>query len=313
MISNFIYGVLFLIIAIILLIIFIINNKTYKNFDKLSGLSKIIALIVSIATIGLTITFSVFSIQNFTYRQPKVDENTKQLQKQISEVKQTTKKYIQKISSRDYLSGSIDDLYKSYSKDGQKDIDNLSKESTLTKDLFLRNVGRKFTNGGLFTIKFKATNGQDINFLDGKNRVILFIDNTEYSANVVKTMRDYIQSTKSDVQLVLFFPTNSGTEIDQFFADNNDKMGSEDDSIIISQDSLQNMPNLTVKYIAVQEYQLKNLPSYIAIDSNSVISNAGVGTLVNNSETAESWFNKSFISESKYYDRIVKESKNKDK
>lgn len=68
---------------------------------------------------------------------------------------------------------STDELYARYSKEGQKDVDNLSKESTLTKELFLRNVGRHIKPGGLFTTGFKATNGKAVDLLDGKNRIIL--------------------------------------------------------------------------------------------------------------------------------------------
>lgn len=40
---------------------------------------------------------------------------------------------------------------------------------------------------------------------------------------------------------------------------------------------------------------MQNLPSYVAIDSSSVVSNAGVGTLISSQEDAAGWFNKAFI------------------
>ena len=309
MLNHTTYGIVFGVLAVIFFIAFLFNFKAISNFSVLNTGSKVLAILIAIITLGFTFAFSWFSYQNFTYKAPKVDKLTKQLQTQIDDVKKTTKKYVQKISSQDYFNLSSEELYKFYSKAGQSDIDNLAKQSELTKDLFLRNVGRKFTAGDIFTTKFKATNGKEIDMLDKKPKVIAFVDGTEYSAKVLGLMRKHIEKNKLDVQLVMFFPVTSGTDIDTFFTKYRDQVGSQDQATIVSSDSISNMSNLNVKYITTKEYQVKNLPSYIAIDNQSVISNAGVGSLLNTDEDVAAWFNKAFVSDMKYYDRIVKSSK----
>lgn len=302
--TNITYGIMFAALAVVSVVVFLFNIKALKRLSVLDGLSKAIAVIIACVSLGSMGAFSWFSFENFTYRPPKQDELTKQLQKQIEEVKQTKSKYVQRISSEDYMNLSGDDLYKRYSKEGQRDIDNLAKQSTLTKDLFLRNVGRQFKAGGIFTTKLKATSGTEIDMLDGKNRVIAFVDGTEYSAKVLGQLRNYIQENKSDVELVMFFPITSGTAIDEFFDKFKDYTGPEDQALIVSSDSMSNMSNLNVKYVAVEEYKIQNLPSYVAIDSESIVSNVGVGTLIESKEGAQAWFNKAFTSETKYYERI---------
>ena len=302
--SNITYGIMFAVVAVLCVIGFGLNLKAMRRWSALDGLSKVLATIIACLALGGGMAFGYFSFENLTYKAPQTDELTKQLQKQIEEVKQTTTKYTQLISDKDYMNLSTDELYARYSKEGQKDVDNLSKESTLTKDLFLRNVGRHIKPGGLFTTGFKATNGKAVDLLDGKNRIILFVDTTDYSAEVIKAMRTYIKDSRLEVELVLFFPVTSGTDIDAFFANKSDYTGPQNQAIIVSADSINGLGNLDVKYIAVEEYRVQNLPSYVAIDSSSVVSNVGVGTLIASQEDAAGWFNKAFTSESRYYERI---------
>lgn len=305
---NITYGVLFLAISILAFVAFIFNNRALKKLSVLDGVSRFAAITIAIVTLGSTFVFGWFSWQNFSYRAPKTDELTAQLKTQIEEVKKSTGKYTQRISSEDYFNLKPDELYNFYSEEGKQDVDNLAKQSELTRNLFLRNVGRQIKAGDIFTTSLKATNGKSIDLLDGNQRVLLFVDNTEYSVSVIAAMRDYIASSKSEVELVYIFPVNSGIDIDNFFTQYNDKVGAQESSLVVSSDSISNMSNLNVRYLTIDEYQVENLPSYIAIDGQSVVSNAGVGTLIESQEDAKSWFNKAFTAETKYYDRIEKKS-----
>ena len=64
-------------------------------------------------------------------------------------------------------------------------------------------------------------------------------------------------------------------------------------------------PNVDVKHIAVDEFGISNLPSYVAIDNNNVISNAGVGSILSDQTTVSNWMNKAFFSENKLYKEIA--------
>lgn len=305
MLNNVTYGVIFAVLSLMSLGAFALNLKAVKRFDLMNMASKAVAVLIAAATLGAAMAFALFSFNNFSYRAPKTDELTKQLQSQIEGVKKQKAKYVQKLTTQQLSQLSTEELYASYSKEGRKAIDNLAKDSTLTKDLFVRNVGVVYTADGLMTRSLKATNGRTVDMMDGQNRIIIFADTTEYSANLISHMITHIRESRQAIDVVLMFPISTGTEIDQFFATYNTKLIGPDLYNIVSQDSLANMPNLNVKFLAVDEYHVQNLPSYLAVDGNAVISNAGVGSLVNSTDTARTWISKAFSSEQRYYDQIV--------
>lgn len=304
MLSNTAYGFIFGALALVSLIAFLFNLKALKRFDLMNAASKVVAMLIAGVTMGATLAFGYFSFNNFTYRAPQADEMTKQLQSQIEGVKKAKAKYRQRLSIQEYHQLSVDELYAAYSREGQKAIDNLSKDSALTKELFLRNVGVQYSEDGLITRQLKATNGRTVDMLDGKERVIIFADTTEFSAGLIANINNHVKGNRLSTDIVLVFPVTNGTDIDAFFGTYNSTIGGADGYNVISSDSLANMPNLNVKYLAVNEYMVQNLPSYLAVDANGVISNAGVGSLISSADSAAAWFSKAFTSEQKYYDLI---------
>lgn len=79
-----------------------------------------------------------------------------------------------------------------FSKEGQKDVDNLSKESDPNQGLFLRNVGRLIKLRPDFSLR--ASRRLAVGFCrSARQWIILFVDTTDYSAEVIKAMRTYIQ------------------------------------------------------------------------------------------------------------------------
>ena len=64
---------------------------------------------------------------------------------------------------------------------------------------------------------------------------------------------------------------------------------------------------MDIRYYAVHEFSIKVLPSYLTIDGNSVISNAGVGSIFANTDELDDFLSKSFGSSSdKLYREIIR-------
>ena len=87
-----------------------------------------------------------------------------------------------------------------------------------------------------------------------------------------------------------------------------------DENSVVTIDSQPNQANQSIYTIATQEYHVTDLPSYLAIDGDSVISLAGVGSIVDTSEKLSSWLDNAF-SKNKLYSEIERgvDSSEKDK
>lgn len=250
-----------------------------------------------------------FSYTNFSYKPPQQTESTKQLEDQIKKSTTEEKEYAQLISTDDYYNATIKELLAAYSKEGVSSIDNYSQGSEKSKAFILRNVGRTYkTQEGLFTTQLKTVSGEVIKLdKDKKGRVLIFADDTEYSANILKTFRKYnLDHEGSKIEYTIIFPTLDGSKVDAFFTTYGSAIGSINENSVVTIDSQPNSVNQSIYGIATQEYSVTDLPSYLAIDSNGVISLAGVGSLVDSDEKLNSWLESAFNSKNKLYNEIKK-------
>ncbi len=192
--NKIILGSLFAVISLggLGFFIFIIRSlKSAGGFGNLTVPSKIIAVLMTIVSLVAVFAGGWFSYTNFSYKPPQQTESTKQLEDQIKKSTTDEKEYAQLISTDDYYNATIKELLGAYSKEGISSIDNYSQGSEKSKAFILRNVGRTYkTQEGLFTTQLKTVSGEIIHLdKDKKGRVLIFADDTEYSANILKTFR----------------------------------------------------------------------------------------------------------------------------
>ena len=93
---------------------------------------------------------------------------------------------------KDYLEADTSKLESNYSEKGKTDINSLVGKSDKSKELILRNVGRKITAGDN-TTSLLSISGERVNLLDGKNRVLVFLDTSDYS---IKQLSLFVQGIK---------------------------------------------------------------------------------------------------------------------
>ena len=258
--------------------------------------------VVALGSLGLLI-FVIKSLRG-------VDgESTEQLQAQIDKSKDGDKKYVQLIETSDYHTAGLGDLFNSYSKLGQTTIDSLSGGSEKTKAFLLRTVGRNLkSQEGLFTTQLKTLSGEILKLDDGKDHILFFADDSEYSATVLGLLHERAKSSDQDKKLnyTIVFPTLDGTKIDQFFKANSSRIGTIEENSVVSIDSQPNQANLSIYSIATQEYHVTDLPSYVAIDKTGVVSLAGVGTIIDSEQKLTDWLNSAFYTKNKLYNEIEK-------
>lgn len=310
--NKIILGSLFAVISLggLGFFIFIIRSlKSAGGFGNLTVPSKIIAVLMTIVSLVAVFAGGWFSYTNFSYKPPQQTESTKQLEDQIKKSTTDDKEYAQLISTDDYYNATIKELLGAYSKEGISSIDNYSQGSEKSKAFILRNVGRTYkTQEGLFTTQLKTVSGEIIHLdKDKKGRVLIFADDTEYSANILKTFRKYnLDHEGSKIEYTIIFPTLDGSKVAAFFTTYGSEIGGIDENSVVTIDSQPNSVNQSIYGIATQEYSVTDLPSYLAIDSNGVISLAGVGSLVDSDEKLNSWLESAFNSKNKLYNEIKK-------
>ena len=308
--SKIILGVVFAVVALAGLgfLIFVLRSlKTAGGFGNLNGPSKVLAVILSVISLTAIFAGSWFSVKNFTYRPPQATESTKELQSQIKKSNNGVKRYTQLIKTEDYYTASLDELEKTYSKDRRSAVENYSQVTEKSRSFILRNVGRSFKNQeGLFTTELKTVSGEIVKLDKDKNgRVLVFADDSEYSANILSLLYKYNQNHQDKpVAYTIIFPTLDGTKVDAFFAAHNGEIGSMDENSVVTIDSQPNTANQSIYGIATQEYSVTDLPSYVAIDKDGVISLAGVGSLVDSDDKLETWLNSALTSKNKLYNEI---------
>ena len=301
--SKIIIGSLCTVVALgsLGLLIFVIKSLRGVDggFGNLNFVSKLLAILLTIASLIGIATGGWFAFTNFTY----------QLQAQIDKSKDGDKKYVQLIETSDYHTAGLGDLFNSYSKLGQTTIDSLSGGSEKTKAFLLRTVGRNLkSQEGLFTTQLKTLSGEILKLDDGKDHILFFADDSEYSATVLALLHDKAKSSDADKKLnyTIVFPTLDGTKIDQFFKANSSRIGTIEENSVVSIDSQPNQANLSIYSIATQEYHVTDLPSYVAIDKTGVVSLAGVGTIIDSEQKLTDWLNSAFYTKNKLYNEIEK-------
>lgn len=293
---QYIYAAVSFFIMIIGVVLFLYNFKGLKNFFQLYRFGQIITYLITIVSATMIISGALYTYKNLTYQAPKVDDLTTELKNNLNSDKKR-KTYKQKITNNQYQKLSDDDLYNKYNKKGQADLESYAVNSPKTKSLMLHNIGKKITSQKLIDI-----NGASINLRDGKNRVIMFVDDSQYSINQIQLFKKYISSNtnaNSNLSVVLIFPTVSGLDVDQFITDN--ALTSSNISLVTTE-SMDN--NLNLKSFAVNKFNLQNLPSYISIDNDSYVSNAGVGSIFNTTSELQTYLSRSFGSNIRLYTEI---------
>ena len=291
------------------LLIFVIKSLRAVDggFGNLNLASKLLAIVLTIASLIGMATGGWFAFTNFTYKPAEKTEATEQLQAQIDKSKDGDKKYVQLIETSDYHTAGLGDLFNSYSKLGQTTIESLSGGSEKTKAFILRTVGRNLkSQEGLFTTQLKTLSGEILKLDDGKDHLLFFADDSEYSATVLGLLHERAKSSDGEKKLnyTIIFPTLDGTKIDQFFKANSSKIGTIEENSVVSIDSQPNQANLSIYSIATQEYHVTDLPSYVAIDKTGVVSLAGVGTIIDSDQKLTDWLNSAFYTKNKLYNEI---------
>lgn len=312
--SKLIIGILNTVVAFGSLGLLIFVIKSLKGVDggfgNLNFVSKLLAIFLTIASLTGIIAGGWFAVKSFTYKPAEKTEATEQLQAQIDKSKDTDKKYVQLIETGDYHTAGLSSLLDTYSDSGKTTIQNLSGGSEKTKAFILRTVGRNLkSNEGLFTTQLKTLSGDVLKLDDGKDHLLIFADDSEYSTTVLSLL--YEKSTKNaaddpskKLNYTIIFPTLDGTKIDQFFKANSSKIGTIGENSVVSIDSQPNQVNQSIYGIATQEYHVTDLPSYVAIDKTGVVSLAGVGTIIENSQKLNDWLNTAFYAKNKLYNEI---------
>lgn len=298
--KHIIFGILWIAVIIVGVGLFIFNFKGTKHFKVLELSGKIITIIFNIIAFAMIFSGCYFSYQQFTYQPPKSDRVTKQLKQTIKDANRPSNAYNQKIKYTDYYQKSDAELLKHYSSKGKADLNALAGSSKETKSLLLHNVGRKITPGNS-TTSLITTSGAKVNLLDGKERMLVFVDNSKYSINQIKLLTSGGDNSKvSNIDLVFIFPTLNGSDITNL----KDTLNNYP---VVDRDSMPNKAVMDIKYYAIHEYSVKVLPSYLTIDRNGVISNAGVGSIFANSNELNDFISKSFGSSSdRLYREIIK-------
>ena len=301
--QNEIFGILFVIVVIFGLVLFIFDIKNgLLKFGKLTGGSKALSLgllLVSIVAMGAG---GYFAYQNFTWTAPPENQIAKDLKDSIKSAKENNKEYKQKISLEKYLDADLSELENSWSDKGKAELETVSQGSSKTKELILRTVGRKIS-AGENTTSLLAISGERVNLLDGKNRMLVFLDTSEYSVKQLKLLKSY-SNKENPVEVVLIFPTATGSDVKKMFEDNSGSIGSIDDSIIVDNDSMSPNSNSSLKFLATGEYKVSVMPSYVLIDKNSVVSLAGTGSIFNSVDELSNFYSKAFTEKDKLYQSI---------
>lgn len=293
---QYIYAAISFFIMIIGAVLFLYNFKGLKNYFQLYRFGQVITYLITIVSATMIVSGALYTYKNLTYQAPKVDALTTELKNNLSSDKKR-KTYKQKITNNQYQKLSDDDLYNKYTKKGKADLESYAVNSPKTKSLMLHNIGKKITSQKLIDI-----NGASINLRDGKNRVIMFVDDSQYSINQIQLFTKYISSNtnaNSNLSVVLVFPTVSGLDVDQFITDN--ALSSSNISLVTTE-SMDN--NLNLKNFAVNQFNVQNLPSYISIDNDSYVSNAGVGSIFNTTSELQTYLSRSFGSNIRLYTEI---------
>lgn len=297
-------GTIYLFIAILGLAIFIYNLRGTLRFKILTKDSKIVTIIINIIAIAMMLIGGWFAYQQYTYQPPKTDKVTKELQQTIKDANRPDNSYVQRIKYTDYYRKSDAELLNHYSAKGKASIDALAGSSKQTKSLLLHNVGRKITPGNS-TTSLITTTGAKINLLDKQNRLLVFVDNSQYSISQIKLLinassNDELSAQMKNIDIVFIFPTLSGSAVSKL----SDTLG---DYPVVDRDSMPNKAVMDIRYYTIHEYSIKVLPSYLAIDQNGIISNAGVGSIFNNNSELKVFLSKSFgTSSDKLYREIIK-------
>lgn len=293
---QYIYALIAFVVVILGFILFLYNLKGLKQYFHLYKISQVITFTLTVLSLTMIIAGGYYVYKNITYQAPRVDSLTKELKYNLN-VEKKRNTYKQTISNEKYHNLSTDDLYKKYTTKGKADIESYSINSPKTKSLMLHNIGKKITSKKLIDI-----NGASINLRDGKNRVILFVDDSQYSINQIQLFTKYISSNTSankNLSIVLVFPTISGLDVDQFITDNS--LSSSNISLITTE-SMGN--SMSLKDFAVNTFNVENVPSYISVDNSSYISNAGVGSIFTTTSELQTYLSRSFGSNVRLYTEI---------
>lgn len=310
MISYKVQGLIWGAISVVFLIIlFTFLRRPLRHWKTLKPGSKSITAILTIIDMTLILTGAVFCYRNLTYQPPRPTKITKSLQKTMKQERaMDANKYTQKITMKQYENDTEQQLYNMYTAKGKADIDSYASDSPKTKSLILRNVGRVIKPGGDSTTKLETISGAKINLCDGKNRLLIFCDGSKYSLQELKILNDYNQnaddSSESKINYVIIFPTLSGTDINNLFENDSDDIGDKSNLNIVSTDSMPDNTQMNIKYITMNEYQIKDVPSVIAIDKNGVICNAGVGSTFTTQAQLKTFLQHSFNASSSLYREI---------
>lgn len=304
--NGTIIGILLIVVAVIGLAILIFTAiKGLSRFGDLSGGSKTITILLTIISLVMMISGGFFSWKSFTAKPKIEDELTENLRDTIKENKKEKKEYTQKISLAEYIDGEESNLYNFYSEKGKADIDAYSNGSDKAKSLLLRNVGKKITVGDN-TTSLDLISGKKYSLVDGKDRIIIFADTSEYSIKLLSEFKKYnTQNSDKPVEYVVVFPVSDGTEVEEMFSANTDKIGAMDKINVVTNDSMGGGGQMNLKFVAMQEYSVKDIPSYVSIDKYGIVSSAGVGTVIQDDESMRSFLDKSFNTKNKLYDEIV--------
>ena len=297
------YIIVAVIISLLGLVAFLYNLKGLSKFKYLTGGSKTITFTIAVISIAMMGLGGYYAYSIGTYHKPADDQLTKELKRSVKETKANPSDYKQAISSEDYINKKPDDLYKKYTKKGQADVNAYAGDSERTKNLILHNVGRKIS-AGENTTALITDSGARINLMDGKERVLVFADDSRYSIEQLTLLADYQTAhPDSKIKYVLIFPTINGTSVQKLFEEHSE-IGSPDSLDVVTTDSMPENTQLNIKYWTTNEFKVEALPSFISIDSHGITSNAAVGKNFTDKRGFGTYLSRSFSDKSHLYNEI---------
>lgn len=299
MLNHIIWGVLYTLILAIGLGIFFYNMSSYRRFVDLTILGKFMSFILTVISVVMIVACGKFAFDNFTYSPPPRDDVMRELEEVVVTSNVSEEDYIQTISMEEYSDLNTEGLFSQYTPKGQADIRSIAKGSIFTMNLLLRNVGIDLKEDNGMTKKLQLLSGKEVDLLDGVDRLLVFADNSAFSANQLKLLRLY--NEKTPIDYVVLFPTLSGTQVAEFFKSNSNDIGQLNNLQVVSKDSMRDTSNFSLLHLTQGEYKINNLPAYMFIDKYSVVSNAGVGTIFDDQKSLSAFLRHSMTDGNKLY------------
>lgn len=261
---------------------------------------KVVSALLMILSVVMVVSGGKFAYDNFTYSPPPRDDVMLALEEVVITSNFNEEDYVQTISKEEYENLSVEGLFDLYTEKGQADIRSIAQDSMITEELMLRNIGIDLKEDELLTRSLDLLSGQTVDLLDGQERLLVFVDGSPFSVNQLSLLYQYSRTNPLDY--VVIFPTLTGTQVEEFYKANANNIGNPPTATrdSMSEDELMLMTQ--------GEYKMNHLPAYVAIDSFSVVSNAGAGTVFNDQESLKTFLRRSFTDGNKLYLEI-KESR----